>query len=112
MSPVIDVKAEARKLASSKPVHAAAGAGLVASEALRDLPARLAKLRTDARVATLPRRATGYVMVVRTRATRSYDTLASRGKRVLNGKNGTSPKSSTASRNGAQGKRALDERSK
>jgi hypothetical protein len=112
MSPVIDVKAEARKFASSKPVHAAAGAGVMASEALRDLPTRLAKMRTDARVATLPRRATSYVMVVRTRAVHSYDQLASRGKKVLNGKAGGPAKNGSASRSSAQSKRSLDGRSK
>jgi hypothetical protein len=84
MSPVIDVRTELRKIAASKPVHAAAGAGVVASEALRELPARLAKLRTER--AALEQRATGYVTEVRTRAVSGYDKLALRGRRVLNGK--------------------------
>ena len=45
----IDVKTEVRKLASSKPVHAAAGAGVLASAALRELPARIAPGGTTAR---------------------------------------------------------------
>ena len=35
----LDVKTEVRKLAGTKPVQAAAGAGVLASEALRELPA-------------------------------------------------------------------------
>jgi hypothetical protein len=92
MSPVIDVRTELRKIAASKPVHAAAGAGAVASEALRELPARLAKLRAER--AALEQRATGYVTEVRTRAVSGYDKLALRGRRVLNGK--PAPKGKTA----------------
>ena len=33
-----DVRTEVRKLASSKPLYAAAGAGVVASQRLRELP--------------------------------------------------------------------------
>lgn len=112
MSPVIDVKAEVQKLASrpevrrlagSKPVHAAAGAGVLASQTLRELPTRLAKWRNEANVnmADLPRRATGYVTVVRTRAASGYDKLATRGKRAMNG--GTAQR-----RGGAQTRRAVD----
>ena len=50
-----------RKLAASKPVHAAAGVGVLASETLRELPARLAKWRDDASASTLSSRANGYV---------------------------------------------------
>jgi len=104
MSPVIDVKGEVRKLANSKPVHAAAGAGALASEALRGLPGRLAKWRTDANVAELPRRASGYVTEARTRAVTSYDKLAGRGKRVLNGNGGTQGRSSTPAQRAQDGK--------
>lgn len=114
MSRVIDVKnvqaevrriasrPEVRKLAESKPVHAAAGAGVLASQTLRELPGRLAKWRTDANanVSDLPRRASGYVTVVRTRAATGYDKLAVRGKRAMNG--------STTQRRGGQSRRAVD----
>lgn len=89
MSPVNDVRTELRRLADSKPVHAAAGAGVVASEALRELPARLAKWRTSnglVSLETLEKRASGYLTVVRTRAAHSYDQLALRGKKALGGK--------------------------
>lgn len=86
MSPVIDVRTELRRLAASKPVHAAAGAGVVASETLRELPARLAKWRTDNTVATLEKRASGYLTVVRTRVGSGYDQLALRGRKVLDSK--------------------------
>jgi len=86
MSPVTDVRTEFRKIAESKPFHAAAGAGVVATEALRELPGRLAKLRNGAGIATLEKRANGYVTEVRTRVEHSYDQLARRGKKALNGK--------------------------
>jgi hypothetical protein len=89
-----------RKLAESKPVHAAAGAGVLASQTLRELPGRLAKWRSEANVSDLPRRASGYVTVVRTRAATGYDKLAVRGKRVMNG--------STTHRRGGQNRRAVD----
>lgn len=50
----IDVRDEVRKFASSKPVQAAAGAGVVASERLRDLPNRLGELQN--RLGDLPNR--------------------------------------------------------
>ena len=79
----IDVRTEVRKLASSKPVHAAAGAGVLASEALRELPARLARWRGDGSLAAL---ASGYMTTARTKAVQEYDKLATHGARVLNGK--------------------------
>lgn len=86
MNQTIDVRTEMRKLAASKPVHAAAGAGLLISEALRELPARLAKLRDGTSVNSLSSRATGYVTTARTRASHQYDKLAERGERALNGR--------------------------
>ena len=82
----IDVKTEVRKLASSKPVHAAAGAGVLASAALRELPARIARWRSDGSLAALPRLASEYMTTARTKAVQEYDKLASHGARVLNGK--------------------------
>ena len=64
----IDVKTEVRKLASSKPVHAAAGAGVLASAALRELPARIARWRNDGSLAALPGLATEYMTTARTKA--------------------------------------------
>jgi hypothetical protein len=81
----IDVRTEMRKLASSKPVHAAAGAGMLATEALRELPARLAKWRNEANVTSLSTRATEYVTTARARAVGEYEKLAKRGKKALNG---------------------------
>lgn len=93
MSPVNDVRTELRRIAGSKPVHAAAGAGVVASEVLRELPGRLAKWRADSGLGsleTLEKRASGYLTDVRTRATHSYDHLALRGKKAL--RSGPAPK--------------------
>ena len=83
MSPVTDVRTELRRIADSKPVHAAAGAGVVATEALRELPARLAKWRSEYGVGTLDKRVTGYVTEIRTRAAHGYDQLALRGKKAM-----------------------------
>ena len=82
----LDVKTEVRKLASSKPVHAAAGAGVLASAALRELPARIARWRSDGSLAALPGLATEYMTTARTKAVKEYDKLAMRGAQVLNGK--------------------------
>ena len=82
----IDVKTEVRKLAGSKPVAAAAGAGVLASAALRELPARIARWRSDGSLAALPGLATEYMTTARTKAVQEYDKLAMHGARVLNGK--------------------------
>jgi len=86
MNRTIDVRTEMRKLADSKPVHAAAGVGVVASETLRELTAWLAKWRDEASVNTLSTRASGYVSTARTRASAEYDKLAKRGQKALNGR--------------------------
>jgi hypothetical protein len=86
MNRTIDVRTEMRKLADSKPMHAAAGAGVLASERLRELAAALAKWRDDASMSTLSNRASGYVTTARTRAAAEYDKLAKRGQKALNGR--------------------------
>ena len=68
------------KLASSKPVHAAAGVGALASESLRDLQARFAKWRNGTSVSSLSNRASGYATTARARAATEYDKLAKRGE--------------------------------
>jgi hypothetical protein len=91
-----DVKAELRKLASSKPVHAAAGAGVLASQTLRELPWRLVQWtkdnppeslrgRANGYVQTAQSRANGYVQTARTKANGGYDKLAEHGKKALTG---------------------------
>ena len=78
------VKTEVRKLADSKPVHAAAGAGALTAAALRELPPRISRWSSE-----VP----GYVTTARTKAVKEYDKLAVHGQRVLhkrtalNGKN-------------------------
>ncbi len=86
MNRTIDVRTEMRKLAESKPVHAAAGAGVLASETLRELTAWLTKMRNEASVGTLSTRANEYVSTARTRASAEYDKLAKRGQKALNGR--------------------------
>ena len=100
-----------RKLADSKPLHAAAGAGVLATETLRELPARIAKWRNEATVTALSNRATEYYTTARSRAMGEYgkararamgeydkararamgeyDKLAKAGKRALNGPDAT-----------------------
>jgi hypothetical protein len=86
MNRSIDVRTEMRKLAASKPVHAAAGAGVLASETLRELSARLAHWRPEASVNMLSTRANGYVTTARARAATEYDKLAKRGEKALDGR--------------------------
>jgi hypothetical protein len=86
----IDMRGEMRKLASSKPVYAAAGVGSLASQALRELPARLAKRRQQRRAAWLPAKASEYLFrymsAARRKAAGEYERLAIRGRKALNGR--------------------------
>jgi hypothetical protein len=95
-----DVMAEMRKLSGSKPVQAVVGAGLLASQTLKDLPGLLAHWRTETQVNALPSRATGYVQKAQSRATGyvqkaramatdGYDQLAARGQKALTGQSHT-----------------------
>ena len=109
-----DVKAELRKLTNSKPVHAAAGAGVLASQTLKELPWRLVQWTRDNPPESLPGRANGYVQTAqsrangyvhtaRTRAAGGYDKLAEHGKKALNGQSSTTQsRSSVPSRSTTQ----------
>ena len=120
-----DVKAELRKLTNSKPVHAAAGAGVLASQTLKELPWRLVQWTRDNPPESLPGRANGYVQTARnnangyvqtaqsrangyvhtarTRAAGGYDKLAEHGKKALNGQSSTTQsRSSVQSRSTTQ----------
>ena len=128
-----DIKAELRKLTSSKPVHAAAGVGVLASQALKEMPWRLVQWTRDNPPESLPGRANGYVQsaqsrangyvqqartnangyvqTARTRAADSYDKLADHGKNAMNGqadntqlKSTTQSNSATLSKGGLNGK--------
>ncbi|HEY1322162.1 MAG TPA: hypothetical protein VGF32_18045 [Streptosporangiaceae bacterium] len=79
-----DVKNEVRKLASSKPVHAAAGVGVLATQTLRDLPSRIANLHLETTVVALPARANEVVQSARAKAVDEYERLARRGRQALN----------------------------
>jgi hypothetical protein len=93
MNRTMDVRTEMRKLADSKPVYAAAGAGVLASETLRELTAWLTKMRNEASAGTLSSRASGYVSTARTRASAEYDKLAKLGQKALNGRSAGQGKS-------------------
>ncbi len=127
----IDVMTEMRKLTSSKPVHAVAGAGVLASQTLKDLSGRLVRWGTENPVTSLPSRATGYaqaaqarangyaqtaqarangyVQTARTKAADGYDTLAARGEKALNGQPETAQAKNTPA---TQGKTALNGKAK
>jgi hypothetical protein len=131
-----DVKAELRKLSSSKPVHAVAGAGVLASQTLKELPGRLAQWtkdnppeslpgrangyvqtaqsRANGYVQTAQSRANGYVQTARTKAAGGYDKLAEHGNKALNGPSGsTQSRSATQSRSTtAQSNRELNGKAK
>ena len=114
----IDVMmAEMRKFADRKPVHAVAGAGVLASRTLKELPWRLvqwtrdnppnslpgratgavqtAQSRATGAVQTAQSRATGAVQTARAKATGGYDTLAAHGKKALDAQSGASEGKST-----------------
>ena len=111
-----DVKAELRKLTDSKPVHAVAGAGVLASRTLKELPWRLVQWTRENPPESLPGRANGYVQqartnangyvqTARTRAAGGYDKLAEHGKKALNGQpDGTQSPSTTQSTGELNGK--------
>src|ERR1017187_5867660 len=80
MNRAIDGTTEMRKLTSSKPLQAAAGAGALASEALRELPARLAGWRPELSVTALPSRASE---IARWRPEVSVTALPSRASEVV-----------------------------
>jgi len=74
----IDVMTEMRKLTDSKPVHAVAGAGVLASQTLKDLPGLLARWGSENPVTSLPSRATGFGKTAQTRATSAAQTAQAR----------------------------------
>src|SRR5450755_3051641 len=84
MNRAIDVSTEIRKLTNSKPLHAAAGAGVLASQALRELPGRIARWRSEVSVASLPGRASDVVNTLPGRASEVVNTLPGRASEVVN----------------------------
>jgi hypothetical protein len=88
-----DVKNEVRKLASSKPVHAAAGVGAIATQTLRELPTKIANLHLETTVVALPARASEVVQTARAKAVDEYERLVSRGREALNSDAATAAKS-------------------
>src|SRR6516164_9004291 len=109
VSNIDDVKAELRKLTSRKPVHAVAGAGVLASRALKELPWRLVQWTRDNPPESLPGRANGYVRTARTNAADSYDKLADHGKNAMNGQvDSTQSKSATHVKSATQSKGELN----
>ena len=73
----IDVMmAEMRKFADRKPVHAVAGAGVLASRTLKELPWRLVQWTRDNPPNSLPGRATGAVQTAQSRASGAVQTRA------------------------------------
>jgi hypothetical protein len=107
-------------------VHAVAGAGVLASQTLKELPWRLvqwtkdnppeslpgrangyvqtAQSRANGYVQTARNNANGYVQTARTRASGGYDKLAEHGKKAINGPSGSAQSRSTT----AQSSRELN----
>jgi len=79
----IDVMTEMRKLTDSKPVHAVAGAGVLASQTLKDLPGLLARWGSENPVTSLPSRATGFGKTAQTRATSAAQTAQTRANEAV-----------------------------
>ena len=115
-----EVMAEMRKFADRKPVHAVAGAGVLASRTLKELPWRLVQWtrnnppnslpgRATGAVQTAQSRATGAVQTARTKASGGYDTLAAHGKKALDGQSNAGEGKSTA---GEQSKPELNGKAK
>jgi len=73
-----DVKTELRKLTNSKPVHAVAGAGVLASQALKELPWRLVQWTRENPPDSLPGRATEAAQAAQSRAIGVFQTAQSR----------------------------------
>jgi vacuolar-type H+-ATPase subunit H len=73
-----DVKTELRKLTDNKPMHAVAGAGVLASQTLKELPGRLVQWTKDNPPESLPGRANGYVHTAQSRANGYVQTAQSR----------------------------------
>jgi hypothetical protein len=71
------------RLRDSKAFYAAAGAGDLAVEKLREVPDRLNKLQGKTDPKDLGGAAVAYVTQVGTRAVEVYDGLAERGKRIV-----------------------------
>ena len=74
----IDVMAEMRKFADRKPVHAVAGATVLASRTLRELPWRLVQWTRDNPPNSLPGRATEAAQTAQSRAIGVFQTAQSR----------------------------------
>lgn len=81
----IDVMAEMRKFADRKPVHAVAGATVLASRTLRDLPGRLVRWTRDNPPSSLPGRATGAIQTAQSRATGAVQAAQSRATGAAQG---------------------------
>jgi len=74
----IDVMAEMRKFADRKPVHAVAGATVLASRTLRELPWRLVQWTRDNPPNSLPGRATEAAQSAQSRAMEVFQSAQSR----------------------------------
>lgn len=78
----IDVMAEMRKFADRKPVHAVAGATVLASRTLRELPWRLVQWTRENPPNSLPGRATEAAQTAQSRAIGVFQTAQSRATGV------------------------------
>ena len=116
-----DVKTELRKLTNSKPVHAVAGAGVLASQALKELPWRLVQWTRENPPDSLPGRATEAAQAAQSRAIGVFQTAQSRANGAVqtaqsraNGAVQTARTRASGSYDtlAAEGKKALDGQSR
>jgi hypothetical protein len=77
------IATEIRKLRESRAYYAAAGAGDLAAEKLREVPGQLAKLQQRADAKDIGGAAVAYVAHFGARAVEVFDDLAERGRRVM-----------------------------
>jgi hypothetical protein len=79
-----DVRKGLKRLTEHKAFYAAAGAGDLALQTLRELQERFSRWQEDADLTELSGRALEYVMLAGAHAVQAYDELADRGMSLIN----------------------------
>ena len=99
----IDVMAEMRKFADRKPVHAVAGATVLASRTLRELPWRLVQWTRDNPPNSLPSRATEAAQSAQSRAIGVFQTAQSRANGAVQSAQSRATEAAQAAQSRANG---------
>ncbi|WP_283138772.1 hypothetical protein [Rhizohabitans arisaemae] len=77
------IATEVKKITETKAFHAVAGAGDLAYEKIREIPGHLHRLQSRRGTKELPGMARDYAHTIGEKATKLYDELAHRGKKVV-----------------------------